>query len=242
MRHLSAALALVLSFAGTALSCPFLMQRRLSEEGRPSLRAASPPADAVHAAAIARRHLQVCAAEGEKAQRCVTNSMNSAVAALCCDGLVCSTSSNSAKCVPPLANVGIDDWPTEYRTFDGSGNNRGDSGGSQSWGMAGEPLVRMAPVDYAGADGLNHMNMNRPNPRDVSNAIANQSTSVVENAMGATDLLWQWGQVRVLAYDMHHFCSIHDMSSVRYYGALLLMPANPPFYPQLFLMCIVSFT
>lgn len=70
----------------------------------------------------------------------------------------------------------------------GSGNNVENPG----WGVAGSVFLRLAEPVYA--DGVSEPSGGaRPNAREISNAVAAQSGSVVNRA-GATDYLWQWGQ------------------------------------------------
>ena len=79
--------------------------------------------------------------------------------------------------------------PSDYfRTVDGAGNNRRHP----AWGRAGEALLRHADAAYA--DGRSAAaGAHRPNARAISNAIAAQTGSR-PNRVGATDLVWQWGQ------------------------------------------------
>jgi peroxidase len=78
----------------------------------------------------------------------------------------------------------------EVRSFDGSGNNISHS----LWGAANTQLSRIATADYI--DGIGNVLLEPPmraNPRDVSNAIAAQSTDL-PNRDGLTNYVWQWGQ------------------------------------------------
>ena len=59
-------------------------------------------------------------------------------------------------------------------------------------GAAGTTLVRIIEPDYT--DGVSSMaGADRPNPRAISNAVADQSESI-PNPLGASGFLWQWGQ------------------------------------------------
>jgi len=76
----------------------------------------------------------------------------------------------------------------EARTINGAENNRAHP----EWGMAGIPLMRIAPAVYddemsqpTGADRLS--------ARDVSNRCCWQE-GVLSNRAGASNYLWQWGQ------------------------------------------------
>jgi hypothetical protein len=75
---------------------------------------------------------------------------------------------------------------TTYRTFDGTGNNPGDLG------AAGTELRRIVPASaaYGANDAVGFSGVN---PREVSNTVFDQSSSV-PNAAGASNFLFQWGQ------------------------------------------------
>lgn len=78
--------------------------------------------------------------------------------------------------------------PSEFRSPDGSGNNQTHS----EWGAHGDLLIRLGAPRYA--DGASEpAGLERPNVRDVSNAVVAQSESVL-NSSGATDMFWLWGQ------------------------------------------------
>ena len=76
----------------------------------------------------------------------------------------------------------------EARSIDGWGNNRQQP----EVGMANRGLLRMAnaPIPYGMTGELDD---DLPNARLVSNALAIQAGSI-PNAVGATDMVWQWGQ------------------------------------------------
>jgi len=79
--------------------------------------------------------------------------------------------------------------PSAYRTIDGSNNNLS----APRAGAAGERLLRWGGSDYA--DGASAMpGSARPSARVVSNLVHAQSASL-PNALGASDYLWQWGQL-----------------------------------------------
>jgi hypothetical protein len=73
------------------------------------------------------------------------------------------------------------------RTIDGSGNGFG--------GAAGTMLRRIAPVDYPGDGSGTEIKQSptMPNPRTISNVVANQPNSVLNNR-GLSDWAWAWGQ------------------------------------------------
>ncbi|MGY8771236.1 MAG: peroxidase family protein [Pirellulales bacterium] len=76
----------------------------------------------------------------------------------------------------------------EVRSIDGSGNNVKNP----EWGSAGTQLVRSTTAEYG--DGISTLaGEDRPSAREVSNAVSDQTESVV-NSRFLTDYLWQWGQ------------------------------------------------
>jgi peroxidase len=78
---------------------------------------------------------------------------------------------------------------TSVRSIDGSGYTAGNVG------AAGRPLVRVAPADYprTGTGDWMWGEPLVPNPRDLSNAIARQTTSILNNRR-LSDFVWAWGQ------------------------------------------------
>ena len=76
----------------------------------------------------------------------------------------------------------------EPRTADGSGNNLAHP----DWGSANQPFLRHTTLGYG--DGVGTMGgSQRPNPRDISNAV-NAQIRLVPNRAHVSDLIWQWGQ------------------------------------------------
>ncbi len=76
----------------------------------------------------------------------------------------------------------------ENRSIDGSGNNIANT----SMGAAGSLLLRgSAGCQYS--DGTGAM-MNRPNPRELTNALSAQTPGGLGNARGLSSMTWQWGQ------------------------------------------------
>lgn len=74
------------------------------------------------------------------------------------------------------------------RTLDGASNNPEDV----SANVTGTPLFRWLESDDS--DGIAALSgTERPNPREISNAVLAQDTDRT-NALGGTDYLWQWGQ------------------------------------------------
>jgi hypothetical protein len=74
----------------------------------------------------------------------------------------------------------------QNRTIDGSGNNVTNPG----WGMLNAELLRMGPANYA--DGMGSVDMTRPSPRAVSNAVGQHTAD--GNPLGLSAMVWQWGQ------------------------------------------------
>ncbi|MDA0339391.1 MAG: peroxidase family protein, partial [Proteobacteria bacterium] len=83
--------------------------------------------------------------------------------------------------------------PTSYRSIDDTGNNLANT----NFGAAGTSLLRLFNADYI--DGSTPSGQDRPNPRDISNAIGQQGTNQPSDR-GLTALFWGWGQV--LAHDI----------------------------------------
>ena len=80
--------------------------------------------------------------------------------------------------------------PFEYRTYDGSDNNRAHP----HWGVANEPLFRIAPANYA--DDKSEM-ISFANPRSVSNALSRYTGgggNPPASTANLSDLVWTWGQ------------------------------------------------
>src|SRR5690606_27830434 len=86
---------------------------------------------------------------------------------------------------------------TEYRSFDGSGNNLENA----DWGAANTQLVRLTTVEYGPGAAGDFPAMavrvdsqgNTINPRTVSNILFDQDVSQI-NDRGLTSFLFQWGQ------------------------------------------------
>ncbi|QFT98425.1 Bifunctional hemolysin/adenylate cyclase precursor [Roseovarius sp. THAF8] len=101
------------------------------------------------------------------------------------------------------------------RPADGTGSNTGNP----DWGSTGTHLLRIAPKDLgpngemSGADRLG--------AREVSNAVAAQSADT-ENAAGASDFLWVWGQF------IDHDISLTEAGSTKYEP--IDVPAGDPYF------------
>lgn len=84
----------------------------------------------------------------------------------------------------------MSDLDFEIRSIDGTGNNQGE--GKESWGSAGQALGRI--LDPAYEDDISSLaGTDRPNPRDISNAISAQQGSI-PSAEGYSELFTVWGQ------------------------------------------------
>lgn len=101
------------------------------------------------------------------------------------------------------------------RPVDGSGSNVGNV----DWGAAFTELLRLAPNDL-GPDG-EMSGSDRPNARVISNAIA-QQTGDTENAAGASDYLWIWGQF------LDHDLSLTEAGDTE--TADIPVPTGDPFF------------
>lgn len=76
----------------------------------------------------------------------------------------------------------------EYRSYDGSGNNRQNP----DWGKAETALTRLLPQDSTREPG-GCTEATLPSAREISNVVADQDTSV-GNRKGLSDMFWLWGQ------------------------------------------------
>ncbi|MDX1581723.1 MAG: peroxidase family protein, partial [Alphaproteobacteria bacterium] len=93
---------------------------------------------------------------------------------------------------PTIPVINLDD-PDSFRTFDGTGNNLLQP----ELGAAGESLIRFFPADYD--DGSSMSGGDRPNPREISNAIGDQ-TMDMPSTRGLSAAFWSFGQL--LAHDI----------------------------------------
>lgn len=79
--------------------------------------------------------------------------------------------------------------PTEYRSFDGSGNNTKNT----QWGSTNRSNLRKTVPQDSSREPGGATEQNLPNPRTVSNTVNAQSGNTV-NQKGLSDLFWMWGQ------------------------------------------------
>lgn len=81
----------------------------------------------------------------------------------------------------------IDATEIVERPIDGTGSNAGQS----DWGAVHQKLLNLADPYYA--DDTGEMATDRPNAREISNAVS-QADAAIENSAGISDLFWVWGQ------------------------------------------------
>ena len=102
--------------------------------------------------------------------------------------------------------------PDEWRTIDGSENNRRDP----EMGAAETPLLRIFDPDYA--DGVSALaGEDRPSAREISNRVADQPDGLRANELEASDFLWQWGQF--LDHDIDLTDGVDPPEPARHRGA-----------------------
>lgn len=101
------------------------------------------------------------------------------------------------------------------RPVDGTGSNVGNP----DWGATNTDLLQLAPSDL-GPDG-EMSGSDRPNPRVISNAVAQQPGDTINDA-GASDFLWIWGQF------LDHDLSLTEAGST--VSADIAVPQGDPFF------------
>jgi hypothetical protein len=95
-----------------------------------------------------------------------------------------TSTSSTARFPAPTASTQV----VAVRTFDGTGNNLTHA----QWGSTGEELLRKAAAEYGnGVDSL--AGADRPSPRAISNAIATQETTDL-NDRNLSAYIYVWGQ------------------------------------------------
>ncbi|MEL6741432.1 MAG: peroxidase family protein, partial [Planctomycetota bacterium] len=95
---------------------------------------------------------------------------------------------HKALCVGAVAALAGSAIAQTSRPYDGFANNLG----SPEWGAVNAPLVRLAPPQYA--DGVwAPAGATRPNPRDISNAVATQGRTPIWSSRALTSLTVFWG-------------------------------------------------
>ncbi|MFK5924780.1 MAG: peroxidase family protein [Verrucomicrobiota bacterium] len=112
------------------------------------------------------------------------------------------------------------EFPEEFRTIDGSGNNSTHL----EWGATEIPFLRKTTVDYA--DGVDAPSgAERPNARAISNAVCAQEYPIF-NRHGASDYLWQWGQF------LDHDITLTPISDISDPFNIKVPSGDPYFDPQ----------
>jgi len=106
----------------------------------------------------------------------------------------------------------------EYRSFDGSGNNLTNP----DWGSVGQPLDRIAPANYVGGQSVD---LGRANPREISNLIFDQVSSLPD-PNGLSEMGWAWGQF--LDHDIDHTLISGSNGLLE-----ITVPNNDPFFGDL---------
>ncbi len=116
----------------------------------------------------------------------------------------------------------------EVRTIDGTGNNLDP--GKATWGAAGGNLGRLSPAAYPGSTfGDTIVNETDPparaNPRDISNMVSDQSSSLANNRQ-MSDMVWQWGQF------LDHDISLTNSGSAHGTADIPINDPADPFFPS----------
>ncbi len=93
-----------------------------------------------------------------------------------------------AQMAPRPAPTALPTGLSEIRTIDGTFNNREQP----TWGSANIAFLRRAPAAY-GDGASSPSGADRPNARAVSEAVCAEHEPKI-NSLGASDLVWQWGQ------------------------------------------------
>jgi peroxidase len=118
---------------------------------------------------------------------------------------------------PPGGDGREVDFPTEYREITGVSNNETN----RLWGAADIELLRLSGIDYA--DGVSEPSgENRASARAISNACAWQTGSI-PSTVGASDMVWQWGQF------VDHDIDLTD-SAVPAEAFDVLVPTGDPYF------------
>ncbi|WML91261.1 peroxidase family protein [Thiothrix lacustris] len=116
-------------------------------------------------------------------------------------------------------NCGNTSNTTEYRSIDGSGNNKKHP----EWGSANRnDLRKTVPQDSSREPG-GSTEQRLPNPRDVSNAVVAQDGNTV-NQKGLSDLFWMWGQF------LDHDITLTPTSADPADHANIAIPAGDPVF------------
>ena len=88
---------------------------------------------------------------------------------------------------PPGRPTPPDPVTIQFRSFDGSGNNLGDTG----LNATGTEVSRIGPAYFA--DGISEL-IEGPNPRTISNVVVGEGDADVANPQGVSAFMYAWGQ------------------------------------------------
>ncbi len=104
----------------------------------------------------------------------------------------------------------------ENRNIDGYNNNIEN----KEWGTTNSPLKRLTPNVVSYANGIDEINTNFPNPREISNKVFSQFSTIEDESR--SDFVWSFGQ----------FLS-HDISLVETGSEIstITVPADDNFFP-----------
>ena len=124
---------------------------------------------------------------------------------------------------PPLKNSagplngGPANFPYEFRSIDGTGNNPIDS----TRGAANTPLLRTTTNGYADGSGAPG-GVGQRSAREISNLVVAQD-ALIPNSRNVSDFIWQWGQF--IDHDMDLTPSIDPVEPFN-----VAVPAGDPFF------------
>lgn len=104
-----------------------------------------------------------------------------------------------------------------FRPVDGTGTNAANA----DWGAVGQELLRLVPAAFE--DGIGETVTDRPNPREISNAVSQQDGEE-PNSFGVNDLFWVWGQF------VDHDLDLTEAGTTDY--TPILAPADDPTFAE----------
>ena len=106
------------------------------------------------------------------------------------------------------------------RPIDGEGTNEQ----YKDWGATHQELVRLAPAAFA--DGIGEMVTDRPNAREISNAVAQQEGET-PNSFGVSDMFWAWGQFIDHDMDLTEASDTESVPIIAPVGDPVFAPGTP---------------
>ena len=106
------------------------------------------------------------------------------------------------------------------RPIDGEGTNEQ----YKDWGATHQELVRLAPAAFA--DGVGDMVTDRPNAREISNAVAQQDGET-PNSFGVSDMFWAWGQFIDHDMDLTEASDTESVPIIAPVGDPVFAPGTP---------------